>query len=208
MQRRIVLARTAAVVAATTAGFTARAVAAGRPAPVPPGYQAMGRRAGVPPLVLYGVALQESKLLFGPHALPYPWTLCVAGEPRRFASRAAAVADLRRTVGAGIRNVDCGCMQVNWRWHADKLGSFERALDPYPNLAVGAFILRSLFVGSGAGDWFAAVGQYHTGPLTTPERLQRAERYAAAVFARIATIPGSPARAAAAGMGAPWGTYA
>ena len=206
MQRRIVLARTVAMAAATAAGFTAPAMAAGRPAPVPPGYQAMGRRAGVPPLVLYGVALQESKLLFGLHALPYPWTLCVAGEARRFASRAAAVADLRRTVHSGIRNVDCGCMQVNWRWHADKLGSFERALDPYPNLAVGAFILRSLFVGTGA--WYAAVGQYHTGPLTTPERVQRAERYAAAVFARIATIPRPAARAAAAGMAQPWGAYA
>lgn len=204
MQRRFVLARTAAVVAATAAGFTARAVAAGRPAPLPPGYQAMARRAGVPPLVLYGVALQESKLLFGSHALPYPWTLCVAGEPRRFASRVAAVADLRRTVGAGIRNVDCGSMQVNWRWHADKLGSFERALDPYPNLAVGAFILRSLYV----GDWFAAVGQYHTGPLRTREQVQRAERYAAAVFARIATIPRPAARGAAAGMAQPWGAYA
>lgn len=181
MQRRIVLA----TLTFAAAGFAERAGAAGRPAPLPPGYQAMGRRAGVPPLVLYGVALQESKLLFGPHALPYPWTLCVAGEPRRFANHAAAVADLRRCVTGGVRNVDCGSMQVNWAWHADKLGSFERALDPYPNLAVGAFILRSLY----AGDWFAAVGQYHTGPARTPEQVLRGERYAAAVFARIATIP-------------------
>lgn len=188
MQRRIVLAHAAAVAAAV---FAEPATAAGRPAPLPPGYQAMGRRAGVPPLVLYGVALQESKLLFGPHALPYPWTLCVAGEPRRFANHAAAVADLRRCVTGGIRNVDCGSMQVDWAWHADKLGSFERALDPYPNLAVGAFILRSLY----GGDWFTAVGQYHTGPARTPEQVARAERYAAAVFARIATIPRPVARA-------------
>jgi soluble lytic murein transglycosylase-like protein len=188
MQRRKILAHTLAVAAT---GFATRATAAVRPAPLPPGYQAMGRRAGVPPLVLYGVALQESKLLFGPHALPYPWTLCVAGEPRRFASHAAAVADLRRCVTGGVRNVDCGSMQVNWHWHADKLGSFERALDPYPNLAVGAFILRSLY----AGDWFAAVGQYHTGPTRTPEQALRGERYAAAVFARIATIPRTDGRA-------------
>lgn len=192
MQRRIFLA----TLSVAAAGGAERAAAAGRPAPLPPGYEAMGRRAGVPPLVLYGVALQESKLLCGPHALPYPWTLCVAGEPRRFAGHAAAAADLRRCVTAGIRNVDCGSMQVNWAWHADKLGSFERALDPYPNLAVGAFILRSLY----AGDWFKAVGEYHTGPARTPEQQQRGERYAAAVFARIATIPRPAVRA--------WGAHA
>lgn len=192
MQRRIFLA----TLSVAAAGFVERAAAAVRPAPLPPGYQAVARRAGVPPLVLYGVALQESEQLFGPHALPYPWSLCVAGEPRRFASHAAAVADLRRCVAGGISKVDCGSMQVNWHWHADKLGSFERALDPYTNLAVGAFILRSLY----AGDWFKAVGQYHTGPARTAEQQLRAERYAAAVFARIATIPRSVVRA--------WGAHA
>jgi soluble lytic murein transglycosylase-like protein len=186
MQRRIVLA----TLSVAAAGLAERAAAADRPAPLPPGYQVVGQRAGVPPLVLYGVALQESELLFGPHALPYPWSLCVAGEPRRFASHADAVADLRRCVVGGIRKVDCGCMQVNWHWHSDKLGSFERALDPYPNLAVGAFILRSLY----AGDWFKAVGQYHTGPTRTADQQVRGERYATAVFARIATIPRTAVR--------------
>lgn len=36
-----------------------------RPAPLPPGYAAMARRFDVPPLILYGIALQESALLFG-----------------------------------------------------------------------------------------------------------------------------------------------
>ena len=56
------------------------------------------------------------------------------------------LAALKGYVGRGVTNVDCGAMQVNWRWHADRLGSIERALDPYPNLSVGAQILREVGV--------------------------------------------------------------
>lgn len=195
MQRRALMSRAlagAACLAVPPAG------AAHRPAPLPPGYQAVGQRVGVPPLLLYGIALQESRLRFGPQALPYPWTLCLAGDPHRFDRHAEAVDALRRSVAKGTTNVDCGAMQVNWHWHADKLGSFERALDPYPNLFVGATILRELYRGEGAGDWFAAAGQYHTGPIRRPDQAVRARRYAAAVFAHIAAVPAQRPRAAAA----------
>lgn len=195
MQRRALLFQ--ALAGAAGLAVPPAAGAAYRPAPLPPGYQAVGRRVGVPPLLLYGIALQESRLRFGPQALPYPWTLCVAGEARRFDRHAQAVYALRRSVEQGVRNVDCGCMQVNWHWHADKLGSFERALDPYPNLFVGATILRDLYVEDVAGGWFAAVGQYHTGPIRRPEQARRAQRYAASVFAHIATVPAHGLRSAA-----------
>jgi soluble lytic murein transglycosylase-like protein len=194
MQRRALLSQalaSAAGLAVSPAG------AVPRPAPLPPGYQAVGRRAGVPPLLLYAIALQESRLRFGPQALPYPWTLCVAGEPRRFDRHAQAVEALRRSVAQGIRNVDCGCMQVNWHWHADKLGSFERALEPYANLRVGATILRELYLGVAGGSWYAAAGQYHTGPIRRPDQALRAQRYAAAVFAHIAAVPAQRPRVAA-----------
>jgi hypothetical protein len=36
-------------------------------------------------------------------------------------------------------------MQVNWRYHQDKLGSPWQALDPYHNLRVGAEILQDCY---------------------------------------------------------------
>lgn len=148
---------------------------------VPIGYIHMGRIEGIPPLILYSVALQESAQLFGKHTLPYPWTLNVAGTPRRFQTYEAAVAGLRTNVAKGITSVDCGLMQVNWRYHYRKLGNFYQALDPYPNLRAGALILREEYART--GDWFKAVGRYHS-----PENMARAYDYANAVYRRMARV--------------------
>lgn len=158
----------------------------GGPAPLPTGYAVMGQRFGVPPMVLYGVALQESAKLFGPFALPWPWTLNVQGAPMRYPSYAAAVAGMRGVIASGVRNVDAGLMQVNWGYHRDKLIEPARALDPYPNIAVGAHILRAHFADT--RNWYTAVGRYHS-----PGNAERAANYAALVYRRIAQVPATAA---------------
>ncbi len=149
----------------------------------PTAYVVTAAAVGVPAWLLFGVALQESLLAFGRNTLPYPWTLCVRGRGERHASYEQTLAALRRHVGRGISNVDCGAMQVNWGAHSDKLGSFENALDPYPNLRVGATILRGHYVAT--GNWHRAIGLYHTGSTGTPERRQRARTYADNVLGRL-----------------------
>lgn len=138
----------------------------------------------VPPWLLYGVALQESQLAFGRALVPYPWTLCVRGRGERHRSYEAVRDALRRYLQAGVTNVDCGAMQVNWHWHSDKLRSVDQALDPYPNLAVGAGILRGHFLAT--GQWRTALGLYHTGSLDTDDRRARARSYAMGVQRRLA----------------------
>lgn len=153
----------------------------------PKAYDLTGQRWNIDPWILYGIALQESQMKFGDTTLPYPWTLCVAGSPKRYGSYAATLQALRRTVNErGIRNVDCGAMQVNWRWHSDKLGSFERALDPYPNLAVGAQILRTHF--EREGSWMRAAALYHTGSDKDKATVTRGRRYSSGVFRRLARM--------------------
>ncbi len=149
----------------------------------PTAYQLTAQRSGVPAWLLFAVALQESQLAFGRETLPWPWTLCVRGRGERHGSYEQTLERLKRYVRGGITNVDCGAMQVNWHWHQDKLRSFELALDPYPNLAVGADILRSHYADS--GNWFEAVGLYHTGLLAEPAQRDRAARYASGVFSRL-----------------------
>lgn len=206
MGRRQWLAGLTPLVVAMTAGLPQLAIAATPRsredlAPLPPGYVLVGRRMGVPPLLLYGVALQESKMRFGHQALPYPWTLCVRGAPHRFANQAATVAHLKRSVAQGVTNVDCGAMQVNWHWHNHRLGDFAKALDPYFNLQVGATILRERHAANG-GNWFRAIGEYHTGPIATAEQYRRAQRYANSVLQRLARVPRTPADSLTAVAGA------
>ena len=155
------------------------------PAAIPSAYSMVAREVGVPPAVLYGVALQESSFLFS-HAgerrsLPWPWTLNVAGSPARLATRSQAEERLRAALGSGIRNVDVGPMQVNWRYHEERLRSVRRALDPYWNLRVGAELLAMHYAAS--RDWHVAVGRYHS-----PSDTRRAARYAGQVFDRLGRL--------------------
>ena len=145
---------------------------------IPEGYRVMGRRHGVAPVVLYAVALQESAMIFGRHVLPWPWTLNVAGQPRRFDSYEASVRGLRTAVASGQPSVDCGLLQVNWRYHHERLGNYWAALDPYPNIGVGASLLRDHFLRT--GNWREAVGRYHSEANQT-----QANAYSRDVFGRI-----------------------
>lgn len=169
-------------------GHSARSLADRRLAGLQPpaAYARTGRWQGVPAWLLYGVALQESMLKLGALTLPWPWTLCARGRGLRYASYGQALAALQSLVKSGIASVDCGAMQVNWRWHGDKLGSLAQALDPYPNLAVGARILRGHFEAS--GDWRSAVALYHVGSAASAAARQRGMRYANQTLARLARM--------------------
>ena len=149
---------------------------------IPPGYAAVAREFRIPPAVLYGVALQESVMLFGEPRrrvpLPWPWTLNIAGTPARLPTRAAAEQRLRAALHAGIDSVDIGPMGINWRYHKHRLLSVERSLDPYWNLRVGAGLLAGHF--ADCANWTEAVGRYHS-----PANKARAATYSALVFERL-----------------------
>lgn len=149
----------------------------------PAAFEQTAARYGIPAWLMYGVALQESQLTIGRTALPYPWTLNVGGRPERHRDEQAARAALRRYLRSGLTNVDCGPMQLNWRWHQDRLQTVERALDPYINLDVGAQLLAELR--RTHGDWRVAIQLYHAGSLNTAERRGRAQRYLASVEQRL-----------------------
>lgn len=149
---------------------------------IPAGYVAMGNKNGVPPWFLYGIALQESNMLFGRRALPYPWTLNVKGKGFRYRSYDEALYALKGFVGRGLTSVDIGCMQVNWRWHGTRLQTLERALEPYANIDAGAQILQLEFAAT--GDWFKTAMRYHAGVINSGNQV-RATNYATDVFKRL-----------------------
>lgn len=148
---------------------------------VPPAYVRAATSAQVPARLLYAIALQESAMAFGDQVLPWPWTLCVRGTPLRYATYRDAVRCLAYAVEHGIRNVDCGPMQINWNYHSEKLGTYEQALDAYRNLAIGAFILSQQYAKT--QDWHKATGAYHN-----MADAARAINYANGVFARLPNV--------------------
>jgi len=147
-------------------------------ASVPVGYQQVAEAYDLPPEVLYAVALTESARQVDStgNVRPWPWTLNVQGRGHFFASREEAEAALREHFDAGRTSIDIGLMQVNWRYHRQRLGSPQLALDPYHNLRVAAEILQHCR--QSRQDWWAAVGCYHA-----PNSPTRAARYQARVRA-------------------------
>ena len=147
-------------------------------ASVPVGYQQVADAYDLPPEVLYAVALTESARQVDStgNVRPWPWTLNVQGQGHFFASRKEAEFALQQHFDQGRTSIDIGLMQVNWRYHRQRLGSPQLALDPYHNLRVAAEILRDCH--QSRQVWWAAVGCYHA-----PNSPQRADRYRARVRA-------------------------
>jgi len=137
----------------------------------PPGYHQIAREYGLPPKVLYAIALTESgKRLPSSRTRPWPWTLNIEGRGHYYPTRLDAFQALRTHLGRGVTNIDVGLMQVNWRYHRARLRDPWTALDPYYNLRLGAWLLASQCRDS--QDLWEAVGRYHA-----PGNSKRAAAY-------------------------------
>ena len=97
-------------------------------------------------------------------AVPWPWTINVAGAGYVFASKDEAIAAVRTAQLAGARSIDVGCMQVNLLYHPKAFASLEEAFDPTANARYATSFLQQLRVQT--KGWGAAVAAYHS---LTPE---------------------------------------
>lgn len=118
-----------------------------------------------PPGLLAMIAKVESGRR-GPPAgalQPWPWTVDADGQGAFFASKAEAVAWSRQALDSGaVTYLDVGCMQIDLRSHPDAFASLDQAFDPAANAEYGARFLRQLHDGPAGGNWFTAVGFYHS----------------------------------------------
>ncbi|POE04412.1 transglycosylase SLT domain-containing protein [Pectobacterium odoriferum] len=126
----------------------------------PPAYQLAAQRAGIPSAVLYAVALQESGVYRGERIVPWPWSLNVAGQSRRYASQAQACAGVEQALqDVPPTRIDVGLGQINLGWQKHRYRQPCELLDPYNNLAIAAQILKEQH--TPGEDWLLAMGRYH-----------------------------------------------
>lgn len=137
------------------------------------------KRTGVP----YEVLLAISKVETGRNDRPWPWTVNFGGDGKWFDTAAEAEASVTDALDRGATNVDLGCFQLNYRWHADGFASVADMLDPDRNATYAANFLAKQFART--GDWARAAAAYHSG---TPEY---AEIYQAKFEAAYAGLDGS-----------------
>lgn len=122
-------------------------------------------QAGIPEGLLPAIARIESGRKQGKVVRAWPWALNQAGKGMYFDTRQQALAYLQQAVASGVRNIDVGCMQINYRWHGDQFGSLEDMFDPVANTRYAARFLDQLY--RQHGDWDVATRYYHS---SDPER--------------------------------------
>lgn len=136
------------------------------------------RAEGIPAGLLAAISRVETGRSDGNGAVrAWPWTLNQGGQGSYLDSRAEAEAKLMAVVAGGVTNVDVGCMQLNWKWHAQAFTDASHMMDPYANTAYAARFLRALH--DQLGDWDAATRAYHS---MDPERGAAYQRKVATVL--------------------------
>ena len=134
-------------------------------------------RTGVP----YDVLLAISKVETGRNDRPWPWTVNFGGDGKWFDTAAEAEASVTEALEQGATNVDLGCFQLNYRWHANGFDSVADMLDPDRNATYAANFLAEQF--SRTGDWATAAAAYHSG---TPEYAEIYQAKFEAAYAGLA----------------------
>ena len=151
----------------------------------PPAYQLAAQRAGIPSTVLYAVALHESGVRRNGRIVPWPWSLNVAGQSHRYATRADACAGLQQAIRATPHTrIDAGLGQINLGYHQQRYSTACDLLDPYRNLAIAAEILHEQH--TPGEDWLLAIGRYHR-----PAGGEPAARYRRSVSRHLARVQGA-----------------
>ena len=92
--------------------------------------------------------------------MPWPWSLNVAGQSRRYATRAQACAGVRQALReVPPTRIDVGLGQINLGYQQHRYRQPCDLLDPYDNLRIAADILKEQH--TPGEDWLLAVGRYH-----------------------------------------------
>jgi soluble lytic murein transglycosylase-like protein len=154
----------------------------------------VGKESGVDPLLLYSVALVESRsLLPGGEVAPTPWLFrvndhLILGERHHVQLEMAVASQLGSVVQ------DVGIMQVYYPMHRDVVRDPLTLLDPRTNISVAAKILRDGM--HETRDPVLGVGYYHS---HTPDLARNYGAAVMTVYQRLKTIyrPGRATRVVA-----------
>ena len=92
--------------------------------------------------------------------IAWPWTINAGGQGQYFATKAEAVAAVKKLRAKGMTSIDVGCMQVNLHHHPDAFETVEDAFDPRLNAAYAAAFLKDLREAN--RSWARAVALYHS----------------------------------------------
>ncbi len=135
----------------------------------------------IPKNLLLSMSLTESgRKIKNGEFVSWPWTINRKGKGKFFDNKKTAVNYVKKYTKKGKKNIDLGCMQVNFMYHPSAFDNFNEAFDPDKNVEWAAIMLKSLY--TKFGSWEAAVGYYHS------YRDTKRKKYSLKVFNTLASM--------------------
>ncbi len=161
---------------AATLGLGSDAVAGMPAGPCQVAAKQAAQQTGVPVDVLLALSVAETGRKQAGGLQPWPWAMNSGGKSYWFETADDLYLAADSALRQGRTNVDLGCFQLNYRWHAASFASLDQMIDPVANALYAARFLAKLYLES--GDWASAAAAYHS---RTPE-------YAAAYRVKFESI--------------------
>ena len=128
---------------------------------IPYAFRVIAQQCHVPAKYLYAVALTETETrLKNGHSSPWTWTINYRGKSYFYQNRRSMYVAATKLVHHKHQLFDVGMMQVNWRWHKQRVGSLWQLTAPETNVRVACEIMKDGYRVS--GDWIKAAGYYHS----------------------------------------------
>ena len=136
---------------------------------------------GIPENLLLSVSLTESgRRIKNGEFISWPWTINRKGKGKFFDNKVIAINYVKEYTKKGKKNIDLGCMQVNFMYHPNAFKNFYEAFDPDKNVEWAATKLKSLY--AKFGTWESAVGYYHS------YRKLKRKKYSQKVFNTLVSL--------------------
>ena len=115
----------------------------------------------LPENLLVSIALTESgKKVQNGEFVAWPWTINMRGKGKFFSSKEKALKYVEAYISKGRKNIDMGCMQVNYMYHPNAFINLDKAFDPETNVEWSANLIKNLY--QKYGSYKEAVGYYHS----------------------------------------------
>tara|TARA_B100000989_G_scaffold298419_1_gene287695 strand:+ start:1716 stop:2318 length:603 start_codon:yes stop_codon:yes gene_type:complete len=121
----------------------------------------------IPNKLLEAISLTESGRTVGGKYVAWPWSLNILGESFFFENKNDLLITLKNKIKIQ-KNIDIGCMQINYKYHNKKFKNIEEILNPKNNIEWAALYLKQLF--NKYNSWNKAIAKYHS---SNPERMQK-----------------------------------
>ena len=90
----------------------------------------------------------------------WPWSINHAGKGLYFETKKGALKYLKNAVSNGSKNIDVGCMQLNYRWHKGAFSSLDEMFDPEKNIQYAAKFVKELY--GRHQNWEDVIKHYHS----------------------------------------------